>query len=170
MQIDPNLTLQVKLTDHVPVREIEIETEAKAPNVSSSSISEITPFSEEVHPVVDHLINQLKVLGLYNQFLAKQPSDDPDINIRGFYTFSSIAQVSLIETNAFEDILNDLPNRTERLDLVHEQQIEEVVREVIAWKNRDHPDEAPNLQIALRKYRRQLNGLVVENDIFYRLF
>ena len=34
MQTDPNLTLQIKVTDHVPIREIEIETEAKAPNVS----------------------------------------------------------------------------------------------------------------------------------------
>ena len=49
MQTDPNLTLQIKLTDHVPLREIEIETEAKAANVSLSNISEIMPFSEYVH-------------------------------------------------------------------------------------------------------------------------
>ena len=33
IQTDPNSTLQIKLRDHVPVREIEKETEAKAPNV-----------------------------------------------------------------------------------------------------------------------------------------
>ena len=67
MQTDPNLTLQIKLTDDVPVREIEIETEAKAPDVSLSNISEIALFSEEIQPVVDeHLINQQKVLGLYD--------------------------------------------------------------------------------------------------------
>ena len=49
MQTDPNLTLQIKLTDHVPVREIENETKAKAPNVSLSNIDEIMPFSEYVH-------------------------------------------------------------------------------------------------------------------------
>ena len=77
MHTDPNLTLQIKLTDHVPVREVEIETQAKAPDVSLSNISEIAPFSEEIQPVVDeHLITQLKALGLYDQFLAKQPSDD----------------------------------------------------------------------------------------------
>ena len=65
MQTDPNLTIQIKLTDHVPEREIKIETEAKAPDVSLSNISEIEPFSQEIHPVVDeHLINQLKALGL----------------------------------------------------------------------------------------------------------
>ena len=53
MQTDPNLTLQIKLTDHVPTREIEIETEAKAPNVFLSNIGEIEPFSEEIQPAVD---------------------------------------------------------------------------------------------------------------------
>ena len=53
MQTDPYLTLQINLTDLVPIREMEIETEAKTPNVSLSNISEITPFPEEVPPVVD---------------------------------------------------------------------------------------------------------------------
>ena len=67
MQTDPNLTLQIKLTDHVPVREIEIETEAKAPNVSLLNISEFAPFSEELQPAVDaQFITQLKAHGLYD--------------------------------------------------------------------------------------------------------
>ena len=100
--------------------------------MSLSNISEIAPFPEELHPVVDeHLINQLKALGLYDQFLAKQPSDNTDINITGFYTFSSIPQVNLMGTNDSEDFLNDFPNITEPLDLVHEQQIDEVIRKVI---------------------------------------
>ena len=150
MQTDPNLTLQINLTDHVPLREIEKETEAKTPDVSLSNISEIEPFFEEIHPVVDeHLINQLKALGLYDRFLAKQPSDDPNIHLTRFYTFSSIPQVNLIETNDFEDILNDLPNRTQPLDLVQEQQNDEVIREIVSWKNRGEPDESPNLPLAL---------------------
>ena len=88
MQTDPNLTLQIKLTDHVPVREIEIETEAKAPNVSLSNISEVAPFSEELQPAVDEqFITQLKAHGLYDQFMAKQHGDDPDIQIKGFSLF-----------------------------------------------------------------------------------
>ena len=49
METDPNLALQIKLMDRVPVCEIEIETDAKAPDVSLSNISEIAPFSEEIH-------------------------------------------------------------------------------------------------------------------------
>ena len=171
LQTDPNLTLQIKLTDHVPVREIEIETEAKAPNVSLSNITEVAPFSDELQPAVDEqFITQLKAHGLYDQFIAKQHGDDPDIHITGFFSLSSIPQGNLIETNDFEDILNDLPNRTQPLDLVQEQQNDEVIREVVSWKNRGNPDESPNLPLALRKYRKQFNRLVVENDIFYRLF
>ena len=133
MQTDPDLTLQIKLTDHVPVR--EIETGAKAPNVSLSNIGEIAPFSEELQPAVDEqFITQLKAHGLYDQFIAKQPSDDPDIHMTGFFSLSSTPQVNLIETNDFRDILNDLPNRTQPLDLVQEQQNDEVIREVVSWQ------------------------------------
>ena len=66
--------------------------------------------------------------------------------------------------------MNDLPNRTQPLDLVQEQQNDEVIREVLLWKNRGNPDESPNLPLALRKYRKQFNRLVVENDLLYRLF
>ena len=53
MQTNPNLTLQIKLTDHVPNREIEVETDAKPPNVFLSNISEIAPSSEELQPAVN---------------------------------------------------------------------------------------------------------------------
>ena len=67
MQTDPNLTLPTKLTDHVPIREIEIDTEAKAPDVSLSNISENAPFSEEPQPAVDEqFMTQLKAHGLYD--------------------------------------------------------------------------------------------------------
>ena len=60
MQTNPNLTLQIKLTDHVPIREIEIEKEAKSPNVSLSNINEIARLSGELQPAVDEqFITQL---------------------------------------------------------------------------------------------------------------
>ena len=113
MQTDPNLTLQIKLTDHVPIREIEIEMEAKAPKFSLSNISEIAPFSEEIQPAVDEqLVTQLKAHGLYDQFIAKQSSDDSDIFIRGFFLSFIISAGKL---DAFEVILNNLPNQTQPL-------------------------------------------------------
>ena len=88
MQTDPNLTLQIKLTDHVLIRELEIETEAKAPIVFLSNIIEIATFLEELQPAVDEpLITQLKAHGLYDQFIAKYPIDDSDFPITGFSLF-----------------------------------------------------------------------------------
>ena len=66
--------------------------------------------------------------------------------------------------------MKDLPNQTQALDLFHEQRNDEVIREVISWKKWANPDESSNLPLALRKYRKQFNRLVVENDILYRLF
>ena len=171
MQKYPNLTLQKKLTDLVPVRDIEIETEAKAPNVSLSNISEVAPSSEELQPTVDEqFITQLRAHGLYDQFIAEQHGDDTDIHKTGFFSLSSIPQVNLIETNDFEDILNDLPNRIKPLDLVQEQQNDEVIREIFFWKNRGNSNESRKLPLASRKYGKQFNRLIVEKDNLYRLF
>ena len=70
-----------------------------------------------------------------------------------------------METNDFEDSLNDLPNRTQPLDLVQEKQNGEVIHRVVSWTNRGSPYESPKLPLALRKYRKHFNRLVVENDI-----
>ena len=136
MQRDPNLCLRIKLTDHVLIREKEIETKAIAPDVSQSNIDGIMPFFQNEQPCEDeHFITQLKKPGLCDHFLAKQPGDDSYLDITGFLSLTPIPQVNLIGTNDFEDILTDLPNRTRTLDLFHEKHDDEVIREVLSWKN-----------------------------------
>ena len=46
MQTDPDSTLQINLTDHIPVRDNENEVEAKAPNVSLSSNKKVRLFQK----------------------------------------------------------------------------------------------------------------------------
>ena len=46
MQTDPTLTLSLKLIDQIPIQEIEIETEAKDPDVALSDISSRQKFPE----------------------------------------------------------------------------------------------------------------------------
>ena len=166
LQTDSKSTLQIKLTDHVPIREIEIETEAKAPIFCLLNIFEITTFSEDIQHVVDvQFIDETKAHGLYDQFLAKQTSNNPDFHFTGLLSLSSIPQVNLIETNNFQELLNDLQKLAGSLDKIREQQDDEVIGEVISWKNQCSPDGCGNLSIALRKYRKQFEHLVVENDI-----
>ena len=46
VQTDPTLTLSLKLIDQIPIQEIEIETEAKDPDVALSDISSRQKFPE----------------------------------------------------------------------------------------------------------------------------
>ena len=115
---------------------------------------------------------QLQAHGLYEQYLAKtsQANDPNELVVTGLMSFMPIRQINLIATNEFHDVLDDLPNRSQPLDLAHEQSLDETIQEVLSWKSRGHVDTSPNLPIALRKYRKQFDRLVVEDNILYRLF
>ena len=66
MQIDPSLSLRIKLIDRVPVRKIEIETAAKPPDASLSSIDSVHNFLENtIEPIDAQFIEQLQKRGLY---------------------------------------------------------------------------------------------------------
>ena len=173
MQTDPTLTLSLKLTDRIPIKEIEIATEAKSPDVALSNISDRAHFPESVdHQADDRLISQLKEFGLYEQFLQKttEAQTIPSLDITGFYSFCQLNQINLVSSGEFSDILDDLPNRSEPIDLALVQNQDEIIREVMQWKDRGSPDMSPNLSIALRKYRKQFPRLIIQDKVLYRLF
>ena len=173
MQTDPSLTLSLKLTDRIPIKEIEIEKEAKAPDVALSNISSRQTFPEAIDDKADErLISQLKEFGLYEQFLQKttEAQTEPSLEITGFYSFCQVNQINLVSSGEFSDILDDLPNRSEPIDLALVQNQDEIIREVMQWKDRGSPDMSPNLPIALRKYRKQFPRLIIEENVLYRLF
>ena len=90
----------------------------------------------------------------------RQPSDDPVS-----FSLSTILQVNLIQTNDFDDILDNLPNRAQSFDLDQVKQIDEVIEMVISWNKWRNPDGLSNLPIALRNYRKQFNRPRVEKDV-----
>ena len=53
MQTDPTLTFSFKLSDRIPIQEIEIETKAKAPDVALSDISSRQNFPETTDDQAD---------------------------------------------------------------------------------------------------------------------
>ena len=166
MQTDPSLSIQIKLTDDVPIREIEIETAAKTPDVALSNISAVNTFPGELPALDQNFLSQLKLHGLYDQFLAKQLSDVHYVTVHGLFSLKHVPQMSLIASNDFEDVLNDLPNRLHPLNLKEECK-DEVITEVLTWLQNGKPDEPLHLPIALRKYRKQFNRLEVEDVILY---
>ena len=167
MQTDPTLTLSLKITDRIPIKEIEIETEAKSPDVALSNISDRAHFPESVDDqAFDRLISQLKEFGLYEQFLQKttEAQTIPSLDITGFYSFCQLNQINLVSSGEFSDILDNLPNRSEPIDLALVQNQDEISREVMQWKDRGSPD------IALRKYRKQFPRLIIHDNVLHRLF
>ena len=149
MQTDPTLTLSLKISDRVPIQEIEIETEAKAPDVALSNISNRQFFSETID---ERLVSQLNEFGLYEQFLQKttEAHTIPSLDITGFYSFCQKNQTILVSSEEFSNILDDLPNRSEPIDLALEQSQDEIIREVMQREDRGSPDMSPNLPITLR--------------------
>ena len=63
-----------------------------------------------------------------------------------------------------------MPNRSEPIDLALVQNQDEIIREVMQWKDRGSPDMSPNLPIALRKFRKQFPRLIIQDKVLYRLF
>ena len=72
----------------MPVRETEIGKEPKASIVSLSNISENAPFFEELQPAVnEQFITQLNAHSLCDQYIAKQSSNNSNIQIKDFSLF-----------------------------------------------------------------------------------
>ena len=137
MQTDPRQSLSIKLTDQVPINEIEIETSAKSPDVALSNIDSLSPFSEILNDDIDeHFLYQLRECGLYEQFLEKHnPLFSSDLAINGFSSLVPVNHINLIDSGEFRDIRDDLPNRTGPLNSETFQIEDGTIREVIAWKN-----------------------------------
>ena len=53
MQSNPSLSQQTKHSDHVPIRENDYETEAKAPDISVSKIAQMDQFSDQIPQGID---------------------------------------------------------------------------------------------------------------------
>ena len=107
----------------------------------------------------------MKEFGLYEQFLQKitEAQTIPSLDITGFYSFCQLNQINLVSSGEFSDILDDLPNRSEPIDLASVQNQDEIIREVMQWKDRGSPDMSPNLPIVLRKYRKQFPRLIIQD-------
>ena len=77
---------------------VQIKTKAKALVVSLSNIAQANHFSENLANIVDEQnINQLKNLGLRDQFRAKTAFDDLDLTITGLFSLTHIPQTTYLK-------------------------------------------------------------------------
>ena len=153
MQTDPSLSIQIKLTSHVPIREIAIETEAKAPNVSLSIISELN-FLRTCLFLLNLSLASSKLMVFMITSQRKRQLVNRMFLLRVCISVTQVPQVNIIGTSDFEDVLCDLRKRSQPPNLNQAQQTDNVIHGVILWKNRDSLDQSPKLPIDLRKYRK----------------
>ena len=65
MENDKTATMSLKLTDRIPFREIEIDTEAQNPDIELNVLFDTENFSDEIN---SEEVNFLKKLGYYEDY------------------------------------------------------------------------------------------------------
>ena len=173
-QTDPSQTMKLKLTDRIPIREIEIESTAKTPDVSLSSLANIECLLEQKANVSIEMLDKLKQSGKPDGILKQieeQSSKTDDDELQTFIRLKpKIPKFNAVLIHVPADFLQDLTERLNPIDLKHEQSLDEVMKRVISWKQNNTVEDIKYASFALKKYAKQFNRLTTENDVLYRQF
>ena len=177
VQSDLSTTLELKLTDRIPVREIEIESIAKTPDASLSSVDNIDKmFDQQISAIDENTINKLKQSGLSidileqienHRYLNNANNDEVHGLIRLISKTCQINEILMLDP---KDYLSDLVERTDHLSLKDEQQKDEVIKRVISWKTQERVEDLTYASFQLKKYGEQFNRLVLQNGVLFRKF
>ena len=167
MENDKTATMSLKLTDRIPVREIEIDTEAQSPDVELNVLFDTEIPNDEINLEV---LDALKKLGYYEDYKKRQ-SNQPITEIQGLFKLKRKTEINSIEYPNPLDEFPDLTDNLIRLNLAEEQQKDTEIRTVINWIQQNN--QQPDLKYAstnLKKYYKLLNRLILEGNVLYRNF
>ena len=167
MENDKTATMSLKLTDRIPVREIEIDTEAQRPDVELNVLLDTETPNDEINLEV---LDALKKLGYYEDYKKRQ-SNQPITEIQGLFKLKRKTEINSIEYPNRLDEFPDLTDNLISLNLAKEQQKETEIRTVVNWIQQKN--QQPDLKYAssnLKKYYKHLNRLILEGNVLYRNF
>ena len=167
MENDKTATMSLNLTDRIPVREIEIDTEAQNPDFELNVLFDTENFSDEIN---SEEVNFLKKLGYYEDYKKRQ-SNLPVTEIQGLFKLKRKTEINSIEYPNPLDEFPDLTDNLISLNLAEEQQKDTDIRTVINWIQQNN--QQPDLKYAttnLKKYHKHLNRLILEGNVLYRNF
>ena len=156
----------MKLTDRIPVKEIEIDTEAQNPDIELN-LFDTERFSDEMN---SDEVNFLMKLGYYEDYKKRQNSV-PITEIQGLIKLKRKHEINSIEYPNPLDEFPDLTHNLISLNLADEQQKDADIRTVISWFQQNN--QQPDLNYAstnLKKYHKHLNRLILEGNVLYRNF
>ena len=175
VQNDLSTTIELKLTDRIPVREIEVQTIAKKPDASPSSTDSIhRMFDQQRTNKSDILIHQLREKGISDDLLEQikhQTKVTQDVDeVQGYIKFLARTQINAVLMPDLNDYLSDLVERNEPLDLKTEQEKDEVLKIVVKWKKEDNVEDLIYASNELKKYGNQFRRLVLRDSVLYKQF
>ena len=159
--------MSLKLTDRIPVREREIDTEAQNPDVELNVLVDIENFDNDINSAE---LGVLKKFEIYEDYKKKQ-NNLPITEIQGLLKLKRKLEINSIQyPNPFDEF-PDLTNNLISLNLAEEQQKDADIRTVISWIQQNN--QQPDLKYAstnLKKYHKHLNRLILEGNVLYRNF
>ena len=166
VQTEKCASLTLKHMNQIPVKEIQVESEAKSPDVM---ITNINVFDEFSSPETENqeMISQLQSLGLYEAYLERRKQNEEGIQHFWRIKRNEINQVQLPSP---EDFLNGLLNKQDSLNLKNEQARDEDISKTIEWKKHGLSTDLKYAWTRLKKFAKQFDRLQLENDVLYRLF
>ena len=167
MENDKTATMSLKLTDRIPVKEIEIDTEAQNPDVELNVLFDTEGLGDEIN---EDEVNFLKKLGVYEDYKKRQ-NNVPITEIQGLLKLKRKHEINSIEYPNPLDEFPDLTDNLISLNLADEQQKDADIRIVISWIQQNN--QQPDLKYAttnLKKYQKHLNRLILEGNVLYRNF
>ena len=165
MQTDRSAKMSLKLTDKIPIKEVHIDTTAQIPDVMVNLIS----WNEDDFDTTERkFIEQLRMCGLFDQYV-EQTKNEVGTDIKGFLQLKK-PEINEVHYNNPLDVLSDITDRMQPLNLYSEQQQDEDIRKIIRWKKDNVTADLTYECKTVRKYFKQINRLVVEEGVLFRLF
>ena len=158
MQTDPSASLSLKLTNEIPVREIQIDTTAKVPDASLNLIQSMDGAFPERKQIDDNLRAQLLEIGLYEK-IFRQLSTKANSDIIEPQNFVRLSGPT-IAANGYadpDDLFQDLNLKHEILNLENKQEKDPDIEDV---KERIRTEQVPNFTYEnsrKKKYAKQFN-------------
>ena len=160
MQTDPSASLSLKLTDKIPVREIQIEATAKVPDASLNLIHSMDEAFPEKKKIDDNLRAQLLELGLYENVMRELSSQEASDTIQPQNVVRITRPIiAAVQYPHPADVFSDLNMSHEVRNLKNEQDKDPDILEVKDWKRNE---QFPNLTYESsrkKKYAKQFNRL-----------
>ena len=137
MENDKSATMSLKLTDRIPVKEIEIDTEAQNPDVELNVLFDTEGLGDEIN---EDEVNFLKKLGVYEDYKKRQ-NNVPITEIQGLLKLKRKQEINSIEYPNPLDEFPDLTDNLISLNLADEQQKDADIRIVISWIQQNNQNQ-----------------------------